>query len=584
MALQSVSDDLLIDWDNWSRGATNYEADACAQRWRTFKNSGDRGGIGIGTLGLLAKQNGWRLPFVRNASNRSSHPLVRVDKNDCQTLSLSEDLEDAEELAEEVQSLVKLTEEVAPVQSLLSPHLTIPLMHLANQFNVPLEAFVGVLLPVAAALLRVDTCIEIDANTGFCSPAILWTGLVGESGATKSPIFNSLLNPLEKLQAEADADFRLAFAQYKEELDDLKEQPKDGRRDAPTEPVPKEYYLQDATMEAIADCLSKQPDRGIIVAVDELAGLFAAFNQYRAHGRGNDRQKWLSAYDGKPLKVNRKTGSRISVPRTAVSVTGTIQHSVLRKQMGNLEEVDGFWSRFFWISLPLTKMPPPGEGANHNLSGLLQSLYKALENLPPENYQLDSKGRQIWKKWHCFCEEQKVSESSSPLRSLHPKAKERAARIALVAHCINALVEGRLPEVVVSSETLEAAIAFTEWLIGQTRLIYADSGITIYPDSPKIVRFVERFKGHGWISARQVTHWSTSREKLRADAARAFMKQVAGLGYAIDNGKTGRAYQICIRNDSSNVGNNGTESPLATSVEIGNNGANKLVTNGGIKS
>lgn len=86
---------------------------------------------------------------------------------------------------------------------------------------------------------------------------------------------------------------------------------------------------------------------------------------------------------------------------------------------------------------------------------------------------------------------------------------------------------------------------------------------------------MERFKGHGWISARQVTHWSTSREKLRADAARAFMKQVAGLGYAIDNGKTGRAYQICIRNDSSNVGNNGTESPLATSVEIGNNGANK---------
>jgi len=106
--------------------------------------------------------------------------------------------------------------------------------------------------------------------------------------------------------------------------------------------------------------LSSQPERGIVIPIDEFAGLFNGFNQYRAGGRGNDRQKFLSAYDGKPIKVNRKSGSRISISQTAISLTGTIQPCVLRKQMSDLEEVDGFWARFAWIPLPLTEMPPPG--------------------------------------------------------------------------------------------------------------------------------------------------------------------------------------------------------------------------------
>ncbi len=105
-------------------------------------------------------------------------------------------------------------------------------------------------------------------------------------------------------------------------------------------------------------------------------------------------------------------------------------------------------------------------------------------------------------------------------------------------------------KVIVQSEILEVAIAFTKWLIGQARLIYADSGITIHPDSSKITRFVERFRGMGWIRARQVTHWSSSHQKLTANTARAFMKLVVDLGYAVDNKQSGRAYQIKIKDDS----------------------------------
>ncbi|MDZ8187853.1 MAG: hypothetical protein RMX96_23765, partial [Nostoc sp. ChiSLP02] len=47
----------------------------------------------------------------------------------------------------------------------------------------------------------------------------------------------------------------------------------------------------------------------------------------------------------KAIKINRKTGPRVSVSRTSVSVVGTIQLCVLQKQMGNLKEDDGFWPR-----------------------------------------------------------------------------------------------------------------------------------------------------------------------------------------------------------------------------------------------
>ncbi|WP_244329377.1 DUF3987 domain-containing protein [Tolypothrix sp. PCC 7910] len=546
MALHSVSQDLLTEWDDWSRGASNYDENACAKHWKSFKSGK---GVGLGTLGLLAKQNGWQPPFSTSRSEGKDLP---------QSLSLRhEESEDIEELAQEVQNLLELTEKAAPVQSLLSSSLTIPLTCLAQRFNVPLETFIGVLLPVAASLLRVNTCIEIDAATNFRPPPILWMGLVGETGATKSPIFSSILNPLEEFQADAEEIYQRDLAQYKQELAKWQKLSKDDKGDMPTEPFPREYYLQDATMEAIADCLNKQPNRGVILAIDELAGFLGGFNKYRPQGRGNDRQIWLSAYDGKSIKINRKSGSRMSIPRTSISVVGTIQPCVLQKHMGDLKEDDGFWSRYMWIQLPLTEMPPPGEEPTHNFLALLHNhLYKNLENLLPKTYKLDQRGQQVWKEWHSWCEKQKVNEPNSALRAIYPKAKERAARIALTAHCMNAVVEDRIPETIIDSELLELAIAFTKWLIDQARLIYADSGITIHPDSSKITRFIERFKGKGWITARRVTQWSSSNNKPSAVEARAFMKQVVDLGYAVDNQHSGKTYQIKIKDNSGNTGNN----------------------------
>lgn len=70
MALHSVSEGLLGEWDKWSSGARNYEPGACDRKWATFKKSG----TGLGTLGYLAKQNGWKPPVKER-----SHTSVKTE-------------------------------------------------------------------------------------------------------------------------------------------------------------------------------------------------------------------------------------------------------------------------------------------------------------------------------------------------------------------------------------------------------------------------------------------------------------------------------------------------------------------------
>jgi hypothetical protein len=55
MALHNIADDLLEEWDTWSRGCPEkYEQGACAKKWKSFTRGG---GLGIGSLLFWAKQD-----------------------------------------------------------------------------------------------------------------------------------------------------------------------------------------------------------------------------------------------------------------------------------------------------------------------------------------------------------------------------------------------------------------------------------------------------------------------------------------------------------------------------------------------
>jgi len=65
MTLHSVDDSLLTEWDNWSRQSPKYTPGCCDKKWKSFKSQG----VSLGTLGHMAKQDGWQSPFEK-ASGR----------------------------------------------------------------------------------------------------------------------------------------------------------------------------------------------------------------------------------------------------------------------------------------------------------------------------------------------------------------------------------------------------------------------------------------------------------------------------------------------------------------------------------
>ena len=57
MALHSVGDDALLDdWEQWSAQSGKHKPSDCQRKWKSFKKSG----ITLGTLGDMAKKDGWR--------------------------------------------------------------------------------------------------------------------------------------------------------------------------------------------------------------------------------------------------------------------------------------------------------------------------------------------------------------------------------------------------------------------------------------------------------------------------------------------------------------------------------------------
>jgi putative DNA primase/helicase len=190
--------------------------------------------------------------------------------------------------------------------------------------------FVGVSVLAALSAAIGDTrrlVIKKDWLEGPC----LYTMIIGPPASKKSPAMKLALRPVRDKQMKLKASHEIAKAAYKaEEID--------------TKPVLRRSYVDDVTVERLADIFNENP-RGVLVAKDELAGWLGSMNQYKAGGRGGDRQKWLSIHTNEAIAVDRKsTDEPCIVPRPFASIVGGIQPRVL-PDFGN-DRGDGLIDRF----------------------------------------------------------------------------------------------------------------------------------------------------------------------------------------------------------------------------------------------
>ncbi len=567
MALHSVSDSLLSDWDNWSRRSTKYKLGECQKKWETFRRSG----VKIGTLGHMAKLDGWRSPFDNKPTGRSfgggigsgggnrrgnggsngsggdggdggddKQSLVELSLRDrvLEILNRNQDrshrdeafiklaqitgattreikelaasLETEVDLEEsrsdrkvEVENLLKIGKYQLELQDYLDPSVAHPLERIAGWMGTTSAAMLTTLYPVIGSLLKVGTRLELIKATDHYALPVVYTGLVCESGGGKSPAQKTIINPLFALQNEAEIEYKERLLEYQQELSEWKKI-KDNEEPPPEQPVPHEYYTTDATSEAIALIQSQQPNHGFLGWFDELPALFKSQGQYK-NGRGADGEKILSGRDGTGFKVNRASGKRLVVSQSAYSITGALQPSILRQMMGDFTDANGQWARFLWTVMQVQPAPYPDDAIPFDLSGLLKGIYRRISKLAPQTYKLSPEAKKLYRNWYNELDQLKMSESRQGLRAVYSKMKGDTGVLALLLHCFNGCVkEGSIPDQEVSQQTMVAAIKLAKYHIGQVKVIHSEGDVANGDIAAIHAKIIQLSERKGWLKAADV--------------------------------------------------------------------------------
>ena len=436
----------------------------------------------------------------------------------------------------QIRQLLKISNYQLVLGDFLPPELAHSLERISSWIGATPAAMLVTLLPVVASLLHIGTELEIDAGMGFYAPPILFTGLVAPSGTKKSPIQRQILGPLLRLQAEADQDYDHEVAAYEVVLRDWDLTKPEDRGPRPRKPAPREYHTADATREALARIQSQQSEQGILVTPDELAALFKGQNQYR-NGRGHDKESLLTAFDGSGLKVDRASGVRISLPRTSLSITGTIQPDILREMMGDFSDASGQWARFLWCLLPLKPAPFPRQTQPDGLSEQLYETYKRLTELPARRYPLSPEAKRAFADWYDQLDQLRITETHQGLQAVYAKMQGYTGRLALILHCLSAAVERRQPDEAVSVQSVRSAIKLVRWFMGQVKLLYAEGETAWGVLEPIYTKLIQLSRIRGWLTARDVRNFERSLRKASSDIIRSHFRELEAMGYGETSGE-----------------------------------------------
>ncbi len=192
----------------------------------------------------------------------------------------------------------------------------------------------------------------IKLKEGWEESATVYGAVVADPGDKKTPAAKVVFEPAFKQQAELRTKHLEKKERYEADLREHEKDKRECRRNGladpipPTPPVMERTLVEDTTVEALAGIL-EDTRRGVAVARDELSAWVRSMDQYKAGGKGTDRQFWLSAWSNNYVAVDRKHRDEpLILQRPFVGVFGAIQPAVL-PELGEHRE-DGLLDRFLF--------------------------------------------------------------------------------------------------------------------------------------------------------------------------------------------------------------------------------------------
>ena len=240
-----------------------------------------------------------------------------------------------------------------------------------------------------AALVALGSAIgnarSIQAKKDWVESAAIYAAVIADSGEKKTAAISAATDVV------LDLDVGL-IRKHEKKLDEFareerkyevekKDAAKEGRAAAPPPrpPAAERVHVNDTTIEALIPILKGSP-RGVLLDRDELVGWVKSMDQYKAGGKGSERQFWLSTWSNRPISVDRKAQTRtLSVERPFVSVIGSIQPSVLKEFSEGRE--DGMLERFLFAYPEPINSPWTHDEVSDEASASYRGLFDKLRSL-----------------------------------------------------------------------------------------------------------------------------------------------------------------------------------------------------------
>ena len=512
MALHSIDEELLSEWDKWSNQSAKYKPGECARKWRSFSTGG---GVTLGTLAHMAKQDGWQSPFANknkqdNPSNNSHRraaqkstvtgdTLKTGDTSNIELLSLEATVTTVTDVlrtgltdyaeraqldaiqARSVISQAAFWQMVAAIRTNLDeiqPEDAEQLNRLIDWHNATLDFKKVLPKPLAdafnhdAAILNIDPVslwqyflptilslagkrVSLDVESHLI-PAITWTCIVGESGTGKSRAESVILGNLKQKQHQEKK-------RWLEQTQEYKQITQNKGKDDNTEiepPAPERKYLFEvATIQAVMRRLSEQRENGSIWARDEIAGLFKSLGQFQGKKGDNEGLECLlKMWDGSGSfvdRVNTETDS-YAVPETRLSIAGGIQPGAFRSAFKDPHDAQGLQARFLY-AIPQV-FPAKRVKGYCQLSDILPPLYDWLDRCPTGTIKLS---READCRYSNLVEQigLQAEQSSCPaVRAWMRKLPTQLLRIALALHLVECYYNPSLIFGELQLATLEKAV------------------------------------------------------------------------------------------------------------------------------
>ncbi|MEP0918965.1 DUF3987 domain-containing protein [Leptolyngbya sp. DQ-M1] len=563
---------------SWSNRSTKHTDKGFDAVWQHIKGNKIRS-ITLGTLGYLAKQNGWTSPFPRreNVKANRAQPVLeavsvakmpieqlQAEVSDLCELSLSQsdlsakilslaersgrqskdvwglytarqtDLSESDNVSS-INELLSLQKSTLKARDILRPELAELIEKTAIALPTAESWLITTLLPAIGSAVGGGQRLVVSPKSGYVVTPIFWSAIVAKSGRKKSPTQGAILKPLMELETDAFKRYKNAVQSYKNSVkQEDPEQP-------PEAPVRERFVTNSSTPEGLARILSESPN--ILRYTDELRGLFS-FNQYKKVG--DEEQFYLSLFNGEPVIVDRADPDKsIVANRPCAGITGTIQSGVLEKLQSKLgfDDASGLMARFLFCceDSPLGYLDLNDEdNSAQQLQIVLKELYGAFRGMSDRDYLLSSEAKKYFQHWQHYLIDLASAEAHAGLAAVYPKIETYTARFALLLHVVNAMFVDRNPAVTISGETMEKAIVLAQYYLNQAKIIYGTNDPESKQDKA-LMALIELGRKKGVLTAREAKIGVRAlREQTPAQIRELFTKLVE-LGHGSTEGEGIRA-------------------------------------------